>query len=588
MDMLKFLLIRCKRNAGKTAYFILSGYIILYSARLILTSILPGIFIDTILISENTAILLCLLIAQMLCTYFGGVTKRQAELMLFNFRLNEIGSTQSACINVPPDVVESSAGKTQIQEALQSVCSGNDYGIEAYLRAIVKLVMLALTLFGYVLFMTRLPLWFILLCTLCIIAKIPSEKKFRANDQQNTQTAFATYRKLDEFRRCMLQDDFAKDVRLFNGISYFSHKLFQKTDHLISLNTTREKQKTHRTLIHATLNLVRNICLVVLFCRYDGLTSIGDFILYIGVLSGIDQIADELWEAVGEIKNNTEPSRKYYQFVMQYEKNDTAELHHEYYKGCPDFPAIKFNNISFSYGNKKILNDISFEIFQNEKIAIVGENGIGKTTLIKLLLGILHPSSGSIFVNGLEVTPANKSYIWKNTSASFQEAPILSFSLQENITGSTVDEIDSSRFYDTLMRAGLSEVVHQLPQKELTIIGSDYSEDGIGLSGGERQKVLMARMLYKTADIALLDEPTATLDAKAESKVYETHRVATNNMTCIFVSHRLGSTSFCDKIFFLEDASTIHIDSFENLYNNCERFRMMYDSQRQYYKEDEL
>lgn len=588
MDMLKFLLMRCKRNAGKTTFFILFGYIILYGARLILTSIFPGIFIDAILISENIAILLSLLITQMICTYFGGVTKRKAELLFFNFRLNEIGNTQSACINVPPDFAESNAGQTQIQEALQSVCSGNDYGIEAYLRAIVELFMLSFALSGYIFFMTRLPLWFNLLCVFCIILKIPSEKKYRKIDQQNTQAFFATYRKLDEFRRCMLQEDFAKDVRLFNGVPFFSHKLSQKTDSLISLNVAKEKQKTHRTLIHAIANLARNICLVVLFCRYDGITSIGNVVLYIGVLSGIDQIVAELWEAAGEIRNNTEPTKKFCQFIQQYEKKDAAKSHPQKPDIRPDSPAIKFSNVSFSYGEQQILNDISFEIMQHEKIALVGENGVGKTTLIKLLLGIVHPDNGSILINGLEMTPANREQIWNNISASFQEAPILSFSLQENITGSSMDEINLLRFNDTLRRADLTNMVNQLPQKEQTILGSDYSEDGIGLSGGERQKVLMARMLYKTANIALLDEPTAALDAKAESKVYETHRVATNNMTCIFVSHRLGSTAFCDRIFFLENSSTIHIDSFENLYNNCERFRMMYDSQRQYYKEDEL
>ena len=588
MDMLKFLLMRCKRNAGKTTYFILSGYIILYSFRLILTSIFSGIFIDTIIINENIVFLLFLLLAQMLLTYFGGYFKRHTELMLFNFRLHEIGCTQSACINVPPEVVEGSVGKTQIQEAVQSVCSGNDYGIEAYLRAVVELVMLSLTLFGYILFLTRLPLWFNVLCTLCIIVKIPSEKKFREIDQHNTQTVFASYRTLDEFRRCMLQDDFAKDVRLFNGISFFDNKLCKKTDSLISLYISREKQKTRCTIIHTILNLSRNICLVMLFCRYAGLSSIGDIVLYIGVLSGIDHIIDELWGAVGEIKNNADPTRKYYLFIKQYEKSDIAKPLSAPPKNSPDIPTIKFDNVSFSYGEKKILSDISFEIYQNEKIAIVGENGVGKTTLIKLLLGILYPNSGKILINGVEMTPTNRSNIWANASASFQEAPIFSFSLQENITGSTINELDSSLFSDVLSRSGLSDVVQQLPKKELTSIGSDYHEDGIGLSGGERQKVLMARMLYKTADLALLDEPTAALDAKAERKIYETHRVATDNMTCIFVSHRLGSTSFCDKIFFLEDASTIHIDNFENLYKNCEKFRMMYNSQRQYYTEEGL
>lgn len=588
MDMLKFLLVRCKRNSSKTMFFIFSGYIVLYGARLILTSIFPGIFIDAILVSENIAFLLSLLIAQTICTYFGGFTKRKAELLLFNYRLNEIGNAQSACINVPPDISESKTGQTQIQEALQAVCSGNDYGIEAYLRAFFELIMLSFALSGYVFFMMRLPLWFTFLCVFCIILKIPSEKRYRKIDQQNTQAFFATYRKLDEFRRSMLQENFAKDVRLFDSVPFFSHKLSQKTDSLISLNVAKEKHKTHRTLIHAIANLARNICLVVLFCRYEGVTSIGDIVLYIGVLSGIDQIVAELWAAAGEIRNNTEPTKNFIRFMQQHEKTNTAKSYPQKTDVRPDSPAIKFSNVSFSYGNQQILNDISFEIMQHEKIALVGENGVGKTTLIKLLLGIVHPDNGSILINGLEMSPVNKELIWNNTSASFQEAPILSFSLQENITGSTIDEIDSLRFDDTLRQAGLSNMVKQLPQKERTIIGSDYSEDGIGLSGGERQKVLMARMLYKTANIALLDEPTAALDAKAESRVYETHRVATNNMTCIFVSHRLGSTAFCDRIFFLENSSTIHIDSFENLYNNCEKFRKMYDSQRQYYKEDEL
>lgn len=228
--------------------------------------------------------------------------------------------------------------------------------------------------------------------------------------------------------------------------------------------------------------------------------------------------------------------------------------------------SIRFDNVSFKYpgSEKLVLHDISFEIIQGEKISIVGLNGAGKTTLIKLLCRLYRPTSGQIYVNGHDIFDYEHESYMKNISAVFQDYKLFAFSIDENITCLEVNS-DINRTMDLIEEVGLKEKVDNLPNGITSMFGKAYDENGIEMSGGESQKVAIARALYKDASLIILDEPTSALDPLAEADIYENFNRMVAGKTAIYISHRMSSSVFCDKILIIDQGSIADYDSHKNL-----------------------
>lgn len=228
--------------------------------------------------------------------------------------------------------------------------------------------------------------------------------------------------------------------------------------------------------------------------------------------------------------------------------------------------SIRFDNVSFKYpgSEKLVLHDISFEIIQGEKISIVGLNGAGKTTLIKLLCRLYRPTSGQICVNGHDIFDYEHESYMKNISAVFQDYKLFAFSIDENITCLEVNS-DINRTMDLIEEVGLKEKVDNLPNGITSMFGKAYDENGIEMSGGESQKVAIARALYKDASLIILDEPTSALDPLAEADIYENFNRMVAGKTAIYISHRMSSSVFCDKILIIDQGSIADYDSHKNL-----------------------
>ena len=248
---------------------------------------------------------------------------------------------------------------------------------------------------------------------------------------------------------------------------------------------------------------------------------------------------------------------------------------------------ICFSHVSFSHpgGDKRILDDVSFTLHAGEHTALVGINGAGKSTIVKLICGLYQPTEGNITINGIPLGSLNPAQYYKAIAAVFQDPFALSFSIAENVSCSPLEETDRNRCREALIRAGLWEKIASLPQKEETYLGKDMADDGITLSGGEMQKLMMARALYKNCHLLLLDEPTAALDAISENKMYETYSTLLKNKTALFISHRLASTRFCDTILFLENGKIKECGTHDELIALGGSYAHMFEVQSQYYQE---
>lgn len=251
--------------------------------------------------------------------------------------------------------------------------------------------------------------------------------------------------------------------------------------------------------------------------------------------------------------------------------------------------SIKFDRVSFKYpgSDKYVFKDLSFEIDADKNVALVGVNGAGKTTIVKLLVGLYKPTEGTIYLDGINADDLSMQARFRIFSVVFQETEPLALTVAENIAG-VENGINRERVKETLEKVGLwdkiSSLENGIDQNVLKVI----YEDGVILSGGENQKLMIARALYKKdTSVMIMDEPTSALDALAEEKIYKEFDSYMGNKTGIFISHRLASTRFCDEILFLDGGEISAKGSHQYLMENSKEYREMFETQGKYYKEVE-
>ena len=221
----------------------------------------------------------------------------------------------------------------------------------------------------------------------------------------------------------------------------------------------------------------------------------------------------------------------------------------------------------------------SLTISPGEKLALIGLNGAGKTTLVKLLCGFYRPTEGEILLNGIPVSDFGREEYYALIAVLFQDSALLPMTLDFNLTGESPEHIDYNRLEKALLLSGFHEKYHSLPRKGETLL-TDFS-------GGEKQKLLFAKTLYKDAPLMILDEPAAALDPIAENEMYLKFDEAAKGRTCLYISHRLSSTRFCDRILLMEDGAIMEEGTHEELIARDGRYARLFEVQSKYYKEQE-
>ena len=258
-------------------------------------------------------------------------------------------------------------------------------------------------------------------------------------------------------------------------------------------------------------------------------------------------------------------------------------------KADPDRPyEIRLEDVSFRYpaAEKDTLSHISLTLHPGEKLAVVGPNGAGKTTLIKLLCGFLDPTSGKVLLNGKDIREYNRRDYYKMFSAVFQDFNLLPATVAANVA-QTESDIDLPRVRDCIAMAGLTEKIESLPEQYESLLNRSVYEDATMLSGGETQRLMLARALYKNAPFVVLDEPTAALDPIAEADLYGKYNEMTHGRSSVYISHRLASTRFCDRILLIQNGRIEEEGTHEELLSRGGSYAELYEVQSRYYREEE-
>ena len=315
---------------------------------------------------------------------------------------------------------------------------------------------------------------------------------------------------------------------------------------------------------------------------WAGAFGVGSVTQYVGAVTSLFGSISTLVEAVGTLKANVPFMRTLYEFLdipnSMYQGSLTTE------KRSDRNYQIEFRDVSFRYPGAETwaLRHVNMKFRVGSRLAIVGENGSGKTTFIKLLCRLYDPQEGEILLNGIDIRKYNYRDYMGVFSVVFQDFQLLSQSLGSNVAGSV--QYDPERVKQALTDAGFGERLSTLEKGLDTILYKDLSEDGVDISGGEAQKIAIARALYKNAPFIILDEPTAALDPLAEAEIYSKFNEISGDKTAIYISHRLSSCIFCDEIAVFHQGQVIQQGTHEALLADTDgKYHALWTAQAQYY-----
>lgn len=335
--------------------------------------------------------------------------------------------------------------------------------------------------------------------------------------------------------------------------------------------------------VRALLNLLREIAAYayLTYLAATGRLSVSDFIFYFGIITGFSNWIVSLVQSLSFLERYSNECGRFREFVEE----DTDKSENETKKAPEKVDEIEFKNVSFTYpgADAPTLKNISFKIQKGENIAIVGENGAGKTTLIKLLCGLYAPGDGEIRINGENTADYKKDEYFDLFSPVFQDYSFLPLSIAQNVAAKT--QYDKNKVAAALKDAGIYDKIQSFENGMETKLIKEVNSDAQDLSGGEKQKLLLAKAIYKNAPVLILDEPTAALDPIAENELYLKYNELTNGKISFFISHRLSSTRFCDRIFFLSGGKIAECGTHEELMAARGGYYRMYRLQSYYYKE---
>ena len=312
-----------------------------------------------------------------------------------------------------------------------------------------------------------------------------------------------------------------------------------------------------------------------------GLFGIGSLVLYCGsfmqIISGIMMFANTL----GKLKEILPLARDYFKIL----EAESTMIYGNRELDLTNGFEIEFNNVSFKYPKSDIyaLKQINLKISNGEKLAVVGRNGSGKTTFIKLLCRLYDVDEGEILINGINIKEYTRDSLNKLYSIVFQDYKILSLTVADNISAN--DECDKDMLNSALDKANIKDRIEAMPQKEKTYLYKDLDNSGVEISGGEAQKLALARALYKNSPIVILDEPTAALDPIAENEIYSRFNSFVENKTAIYISHRLSSCAFCDRIAVFDNAELVETGTHNELISANGRYAELWNAQASYYLE---
>ncbi len=481
---------------------------------------------------------------------------------------------ESSKIQLALDKVSDLIGTAAYRTGLNGIHNGMYEGFASLLGLIV---------FGS---MTgRLHIWLLLLVVAGAVGTSFVEHRADSVDFCLRMEQVPFQKKQDYFRNRLATSQAGKDIRTYGCQKWLMNKLYKVIQQKEVLQKKQTGQLFQKDAALLGIEIIQNgaaVCWLTLSCLKGNL-AISEFFVYLTAVLQLSEYIGKFIKALDLIKYANLDMKEIREF-LDLEQEEGKDFGVKQKKNGVKAFEIRMEHVYFRYPDSDlwILEDVNLTIRPGEKIALVGNNGAGKTTLVKLLCGFYPVTKGQILFDGEDISQMEKSVLYQKISAVFQDIVVLPFSVAQNVSLCKDGKIDEKKVRQCLERAGISE---KLPDIQAMLDKRVY-KGGIELSGGEKQKLVFARALYKDAGFLILDEPTAALDPVAESRLYQQYHEIANNKTTLFISHRLASTSFCDRIILLDSGKIMEDGTHLSLLKKNGKYAEMFRLQSQYYQKE--
>lgn len=561
---------------------------IISSAYIVVSLVIPKYIINMLFLNKNIESAVTLIVIQITLTliysFFDVFLKNRIllkRMLVFKQFQLYLGDT----------VMKADYAKVENPEYLDTRSKaykflyGNGSGFGQVLESGFSIIGSLITLLGIASILGNLnPLFIILLIGIVLINTFFDAKYKRKNITLNLEKVKYERRSM-YFTNIFSDFRYGKEIRA-NCLSDWLLSLY--SEQLDSMQAFYEKIAYNNiigVIVGAFIYSVQQILLYgyILIKVIQHIITVGDFTMYLNCVLQFTSTLKIILSQIIDLRQCTDYFSSYEEYIsINNCKIRTGNLKPPIDK---DRFEIEFRNVSYRYSGQSFyaLKNVNVKIQSNSKIAIVGENGSGKSTFIKLLLRIYEPTEGNIYINGINIQNIDYEYYSKLFASVFQDYKLFSMSIYDNITLGK-KETEKSNIKQIFDCCGMSKKIESLEDGLETYIYKDYKRNGFEPSGGEGQKIALVRALYKNTPIAILDEPTSALDPKAEAQIYGQFDSFFNNKLVLYISHRFAVTKFCDKILIFMDGKIVEEGTHKELINKGGKYAELYKVQADYYK----
>ncbi len=555
-------------------------FIWLFLSKIVIDQVTNNVSVSSFIYS-----LIFIVIAEIILMEVDSFLNFQNWWRIIHARMSFIPLRMKKLLNMDYENLEIPAVLDLSQRA-EKATEGNSDGVEGFLRSIQGLftstckIIMSITIIS---FLNPLILGFILI--LAVISYIITDRTKKMDKIKTWDTLSEKFREQGYIAGVEQDFSYAKDIRVFNLSEYLLDK-HKKIDSEIHDKISESKK---RWLKATGLNQIAALFqegIIYIWLIYNVLyksLSIGNFTLYLGTIRTFFNTVGSLLSNIANLRLQSRQINDFRNFLAFGKEGGGKEVPQQ------NQYVFEFKNVSFKYPGQDTyaLKNLSLTISSGTRLAVVGLNGAGKSTFIKLLCGLYTPSEGRIYLNGIDINTFSKESYYALFAPVFQDIEVFAFPLSENISMKIPEKTNEAKAIEAAEKVGLKDKLHSLPNGIASQMLKIFHDDGIDLSGGEKQKLALARALYKDAPVIILDEPTSALDPLAEYQVYTNFDQIIGAKSAIYISHRLASTRFCDTIALFSDGILKEYDTHENLIRKKGEYYQLFEVQAQYYRNQE-
>ena len=473
--------------------------------------------------------------------------------------------------------------KDKFGKATKCVMALNFYELILSVRTFFSSILILLGVVGII---ASVDVILLMVITLVIMANAYANSRLKKYRYRIDNDLWPIDRKMEWFMQFSANIEYAKEIRVNQLQDFIFHRYKKLSDHYYGLlDHITESEGIVKWIGIILSSLQEGMAYLVLGYKIlvRRTLTVGDFTMVFGAVTSFKNACSGMINGIIEVLNRGRYFSNYLEFMEIEDNSHKGDVPVEIQLG--QGVEIEFKHVSFRYPNqnKYALKDVNVKIPPFAKIAIIGDNGAGKTSFIKLLCRLYEPDEGMISINGRDIRDFDYCSYQRILSVVFQDYKLFSFSIRDNILFSEYDKTKDEEIYKKAKCVGAEDMLEKLPQGLNTLLFKDYDAEGVNLSGGESQKVAILRALFKKSAVMILDEPTAALDPDAEKKIYESFKTFTKDKTAIYISHRLASTRYCDKILVFKDGELLEEGSHESLMGRDGEYKRLYQIQADYY-----